>query len=87
MIKKPAFGCDLISQFGIEPSPRHAAWNVLPETAALRGTLRMKIDFQFAVQQRRLSIAGLIGVAPVNPPHPDPLPSRGEGGEQCCHGP
>ena len=28
----------------IEPSPRQAAGNVLPETAVLRNTVRMKID-------------------------------------------
>jgi hypothetical protein len=32
----------------IEPSPRQAAGNVLPVTAVLRSTERMKVYFQFA---------------------------------------
>ena len=32
----------------IEPSPRQAAGRVLPETAVLRSTVRIKIIYQFA---------------------------------------
>ncbi len=38
----------------IEPTPRQAAKRVLPVTAVVLGTLRMKTDFQFARWPRRL---------------------------------
>ena len=39
---------DTINEMVIEPSPRQAAGNVLPVTAVLRSTERMKVYFQFA---------------------------------------